>query len=85
MVADGTIFGRSVASQIALNQTRTPSERFAALCELLDAAREMAPKDPQARQRRLLALASRKHDREQWRAQCRRLAAAQRINDPTGI
>ena len=85
MVANSRIFEQSIQRQIALNQARTPSERFAALCDLLDVAREMAPKDAEARERRLRALLSREHDREQWRAQCRRFAAAERSDPSAGV
>ena len=86
MVANGiTAFDRSVHRQIAMNQARTPNERFLALCDLLDLAREMAPRDEPARERRLRALTARRRDRERWRDQCRRFLAAQRIDAPTGV
>jgi hypothetical protein len=69
-------FRRSVAQQIALNRLRTPTERFEALCDLLDVVRAMAPSSDDARERRRKALAIRQHEREQWREQCRRFAAA---------
>jgi predicted nucleotidyltransferase len=59
-------FDRSVAQQIALNRARTPTERFQAMCALLDAARAMAPKDSAAQERRRRALASREPRRLQW-------------------
>ena len=64
------LFQRSINRQIEINQARTPSERMAALCELLDAARELAPRDPEAQARRVRADAVRQHDREQWRVRC---------------
>jgi hypothetical protein len=78
-------FGRSIAEQIAVNLGRSPTERFLALCRLLDAARAMAPRDGEARERRRRALAARDHEREQWRAQCRRLVAARRAEPGTGL
>jgi hypothetical protein len=72
-------FEESVHRQILLNRARTPTERLNALCELLDLARAMAPQDPDARERRRRAMAIRQHEREQWRAECRRLLASQRV------
>jgi hypothetical protein len=85
MLPDRSIFERSVREQIALNQARTPTERFLALCELLDAACAMAPKDPEARQRRLRALAERQRDRERLREHFRRLIARQRQEPSAGV
>lgn len=78
-------FEQSILSQIALNRARTPTQRFLAMCELLDAARAMAPADEAARERRRRAMMARQRDREEWHAQCRRFAAAQRRGDTTGI
>jgi hypothetical protein len=78
-------FQRNVEQQIALNRSRTPTQRFEALCDLLDAARAMAPTDADARERRRKALAARQREREQWREQCRRLAAATRGGDAAGV
>jgi len=78
-------FEQSVLRQIALNRARTPTQRFLALCDLLDTARAMAPMDAAARQRRLRAKAARQHEREQWRAECSRLYAAYRSDTPTGV
>ncbi len=72
------MFDRSIREQIARHRARTPTERMAALCSLLDAARAMAPTDPEARQRRLRALAAREHERELLRAHIRQLIADQR-------
>jgi hypothetical protein len=81
MLAKGvTPFQRSVDRQISLHQSRTPTERFCALCDLLDFARDMAPSDDAARERRARALASRQHDREQWREQCRRFIATEKVD-----
>jgi hypothetical protein len=80
-----TAFDRSIHRQIALNHSRTATERFSALCDLLDLAREMAPKDEASRERRRRALMARHLDREQWRDQCRQFLAAQRINPSTGV
>jgi hypothetical protein len=81
----GDGFEQSIQRQIALNRSRTPTERFLALCDLLDAARALAPTGPEARERRLRAKAVRDLEREQWRAECRRLAAAERAGAPQGI
>jgi hypothetical protein len=75
-------FVESVRRQIALSRARSGSQRLVALCELLDAARAMAPGGPDARERRLEAQLTRERDREQWRAECRRLIATQRSNAP---
>jgi hypothetical protein len=87
MVATGvpSSFEQSVHRQIQLNQSRTPTERFVALCDLLDFARAMAPKDEQACERRSRALAARNREREQWREQCRRILASQRIDASASI
>jgi len=82
---DATPFVRSVDRQIALNRTRTPTERLTALFDLLDMARAMALPDELARQRRRRALATRHLEREQWREQCRRLVTAERTNAPAGV
>ena len=77
-------FEESVRRQIALNQARTPTERFLALCDLLDSVRAMAPRDPAACERRRRARAARERDREEWRAYCRRVLAAQRGESAPG-
>lgn len=71
-------FQRSIDKQIAINQLRTPSQRFVALCELLDAARAMAPLTPDAVERRRIAESARQQDRELWRERCRQFIAAER-------
>jgi hypothetical protein len=76
---------RSIRRQIALNQKRTPTERFNALCDLLDVARAMAPTGPEARERRLRALAVHQRDREQLRDFCRRCLAEQRAAASPGV
>jgi hypothetical protein len=78
-------FRQTIRRQIAINQARTPTERFLALCDLLDAARAMAPKDPAARERRLRAKGVRDREREQSRAEYRRLLASQRSTPPSGV
>ncbi len=78
-------FRRSVDEQIAVNRARTPTERFEALCELLDFARAMAPSDAEARERRRRALTLREDEREQWRERCRRFAAADRAGHAAGV
>ena len=80
-----TGFEQSIRRQIAINQARTPTERFRALCDLLDAARAMAPRDDAARERRLRALAVRQLEREAWRERLRHIAAAQRAEPPAGV
>lgn len=85
MAAGNDGFERSIREQIALNQARTPTERFQALCDLLDAARAMAPRGPEARERRLRALAARQRDREELRAFCRRCLAAGQPDAPSGV
>lgn len=82
---DPAHFERTIRDQIALNRARTPTQRFQALCDLLDAARAMAPRDDAARKRRLRALAARQVEREQWRARYRQLAAAQRSDADPGV
>jgi hypothetical protein len=77
-------FRRSVRHQIDLNQRRSPTERVLALCDLLDFVSEAAPKDPEAQERRRQVLRSRQREREQWRAEYRRLAARQRIDASSG-
>ena len=74
------MFDRSIREQIARNRARTPTERMAALCDLLDAARAMALTDAAARQRRLRVAAAREREREQLRAHLKRLLAAQRTD-----
>jgi hypothetical protein len=85
MIAGDEGFGQSVRRQIAVNRARSASGRIIALCELLDAARAMAPSEPSARERRLRAQVTRKLDREKWRAECRRLLAAQWSDAPAGV
>ncbi len=81
----GNGFDRSILRQIAVNRARTPTERFMALCDLLDATRAMAPSDPAARERRLRVKAARMKEREQWRAEYRRLFAANRPDSEPGV
>ena len=85
MTVDPDAFDRSIREQIALNQARTPTQRFQALCDLLDAVRAMAPRGPEARERRLRALAARQRDREELRAFCRRCLAAGQPDASSGV
>jgi hypothetical protein len=78
-------FDRSILEQLRINRARTPDQRLDALCSLLDAARAMASQDSEARERRRRALAARQRDREQFRAYYRRLIAAHRTSDRTGV
>jgi hypothetical protein len=78
MLIDERNFRRSVLEQIAINAARTPEQRMQALCDLLDAAREMAPSGPEAQERRRRALRARQENRERLREHFRRLLAAQR-------
>lgn len=85
MIAGGDQFDEAIRRQIALNRARTPDQRFKALCDLLDAAREMAPRDAAARERRLRVRESRERDREKWRAIVRQFHAAQRASAKPGV
>ena len=85
MAARDDLFDESIRQQIELNRARTPTERFQALCDLLDAAREMAPRDPASCERRRRALQAREREREQFREQCRRWVAAQRNDDSPSV
>ena len=85
MVAEGNTFERSIGRQISLNSARTPTERLNALCDLLDAARAMAPRGPEAQERRHRALAARERNREQLRAQFRRFLAARRTDAAASV
>jgi len=82
---DNRVFDRSRREQLAINAARTPTERFLALCDLLEAARAMAPNTPEARQRRLRLKAARQREREQFRVHCRRLLAAQPADASSGV
>ena len=84
MSATDPAFDRAVREQIAANRARTPTERFLALCDLLDVVHAMAPRDPAAQERRRRALAAREREREQWRAEFRQFLAAQRADTPPG-
>jgi hypothetical protein len=77
--------GHSIQRQIAINRARTPTERFLALCDLLDAAHSMAPTDQAARERRLRVKVARQREKELWRAEYRRLFAANRTNPQPGV
>lgn len=82
---DNALFEESILRQIAINRSRTPTERFLALCELLEAARAMAPTDAEARERQQRVQAAREQEREQWRAEYRRLFAANRAEPTSGL
>jgi hypothetical protein len=75
----------SILQQIAINRARTPTQRFLALCELLEAQRAMAPKDEAARQRSLKVQALRQREREHSHAQWRKLFGAQRARAAEGV
>jgi len=77
-------FWRSVEQQIAINQSRTPTERFEALCQLLDEARAMAPQGPEAERRRRAAESVRELEREKLRARFRELIATHGSDAETG-
>jgi hypothetical protein len=85
MLPSDARFRQTALRQIALNQSRTPTERFLALCDLLDAARAMAPMDPAARQRRLRAKSHSDYERERSRAEFRRLLATGQAGSAQGI
>jgi hypothetical protein len=78
-------FERSRRLQIEINRQRTPTQRFEALCALLDVAIEMAPKGEVAAERRRRALAARQQERERWREQHRRFLSAHRDDAATGL
>lgn len=71
-------FRRSVLEQIRVNQARTPAERWQAFCELMDAARALAPNSDEARQARQRVLETRARERERFREFLRKHIAAQR-------
>ena len=82
---DGSGFDQSILRQIEINRARTPTQRFQALCDLLDAARAMAPTDPAARERRMRVKAARQEEKERWRAEYRRLFVANRHDAESGL
>ena len=85
MLPDDSAFQRGVRQQYEINRARTPTQRFLALCELLDVARAMAPRTPEARERRRRALAAREREREELRAFCRRHIAPGRGEPGSGV
>jgi hypothetical protein len=85
MVAPEDPFERARRKQAAANRERTPTERFEALCALLDFADQTAPRDAAAVERRRQVLLVRTVEKEKWREQLRRLAASQRDEASTGI
>ncbi|MFQ5411226.1 MAG: hypothetical protein ACE5EC_02975 [Phycisphaerae bacterium] len=78
MVAGHNSFEESISRQISLNRARSPTDRLIALCDLLDAARALAPRDPAACERRRRAQAARAQNQEEMRAHFRRILATQR-------
>jgi hypothetical protein len=78
-------FRRSVSQQMRQNRLRTPDARFLALCELLETARAMAPKDPASVERRRKAQKRRDREREQFREFCRGLVTAGRDGISPGV
>jgi hypothetical protein len=85
MLPDLSTFRRSIREQIAINQARTPTERFLALCDLLDTIRAMAPQTPEARQARRQAMARRQQAHEELREFCRRHIALERARAAGGV
>ncbi len=85
MATGNDLFRESIGHQISLNSARTPTGRFIALCDLLDAVRAMAPRDPASCERRRRALVARERNREQWCAHVRRILAARRTDPGSGI
>jgi hypothetical protein len=85
MLPDKEVFERSVRRQIELNRARTPTERFLAMCDLLEAIRAMEPKGPEAEARRGRLQAQRQRERERMREYFRRLAQAERDNASKGV
>lgn len=78
-------FRKSVRRQIEINRARTPTERFQAFLDLLEAARAMAPTDPGSVARRRRARRRRDREREEFREFCRRLVAAERAGVPARV
>ena len=78
-------FTRSIKMQIELNRARTPTQRFEALCDLLESLRAMAPRDLDAIQRRKRISEMRERDREKSHAEWRRLYATQRTDTADGV
>jgi len=77
----GNGFNKSVLRQIEIKRARTPTERFLALCDLPDAERALAATNPVARERQARERAARLREKEEWRAEYRRLFAANRADD----
>ena len=85
MLPSAADFERSTREQIAINRARTPTERMQALCDLLDAARAMAPMDPESIARRRRVYEARQKLREKWRDEYRRFVAAYRNDAAEGV
>ena len=75
----------SIQQQIAINRARTPSQRFLALCDLLESERAMKPNDEAARKRYQRVRELRQREREKFHAEWRRLFAVKRANLAEGI
>lgn len=85
MLTAKSSFDRSIERQLAINRSRTPTERFLALCDLLDFVRATVPNDPASRERRLRAQSIRREERERLREQWRQIIAAQRFSHPESL
>jgi hypothetical protein len=85
MLPDESVFARGVREQFEINRARTPTQRLLALCELLDAARAMAPRTAEARAARRRALAARAREREELRDFCRRHVASGGAEPDSGV
>jgi hypothetical protein len=85
MAIHPAVFRRSERRQIEINRARTPTERFLALCDLLEAAHAMLPQDPRAVERRRRAQRRRLREREEFREFCRRCVAAERAGLPPRV
>ena len=69
---NSTPYQASILQQIRQNQARSSDERFNAMCDLIDAAWSLAPKNPDAHERRLRLQRQREREREQLREFCRK-------------
>jgi hypothetical protein len=70
-------FDEEALREIRVNQSRTPTERFKALCALLEAERAKALHDLAFRERLRQAQAVREKERKAFRALLRRIVAAE--------
>jgi hypothetical protein len=78
MAFPNEIFDQSIARQIEINQARTPTERFQAVCDLLDALRGRDPRLEPLRRERATTIAN----REKSRAELRRFLTTHRQGAP---